>query len=579
MFQSVTAELSLVKKGFDRHRGAPPMLHRDNPCSLLLLRIQWQWAMLENSAKTKEDMAKKTPEANQAMEAKTKDIMANWLVRNQKTIAELPLVDMPSGGEGEETGLLPLDKFVDMQVKFSEDQTATLSAKSIEIEHALKDLIVQIMEYPLSFVQESVDPAEIAKLSEHFSTTSYKAVQDCTRLSLETIKGRIAARSLATFLFIDKPLFEVSVEMTPKGAKMNPELGEIQTAINTVVRAVLSCSKQISLWENDDNYASGKNVFDVVSKDKDVVRVVLMLTGALEGVKRQVYEYMHTMTKYDYLWKDNKKAAYNAFMSKDPSLEDFEAELKKYDLVEHEIMRIPQKHNIGAIVLETLALKTALSTEAKTWKKQYAQNLHGQARTELATITEWIEKHTRYLKRELNDLDDVRVAVGYLAAIREKETMLDSRSSAPSSRSTACSPSTTSTSRRRRPTRWTTSSTRGAGSRRWPTASTSISALTRCNTRRPSCATCACSSSTWPNSAPTSRPTGRACPACRLSRPTSACASSNGSTRSAGASSRRTRQVKPCSACRSRRTRSSKSLGAARCAQHLRTTGAARRTS
>jgi hypothetical protein len=404
VFQSVTAELSLVKKGFDRHRGAPPMLHRDNPCSLLLLRIQWQWAMLENSAKTKEDMAKTTPEANQAMEAKTKDIMANWLVRNQKTIAELPLVDMPSGGEGEETGLLPLDKFVDMQVKFSEEQTATLSAKSIEIEHALKDLIVQIMEYPLSFVQESVDPAEIAKLSEHFSTTSYKAVQDCTRLSLETLKGRIAARSLATFLFIDKPLFEVSVEMTPKGAKMNPELGEIQTAINTVVRAVLSCSKQISLWENDDNYASGKNVFDVVSKDKDVVRVVLLLTGALEGVKRQVYEYMHTMTKYDYLWKDNKKAAYNAFMSKDPSLEDFEAELKKYDLVEHEIMRIPQKHNIGAIALETLALKTALSTEAKTWKKQYAQNLHGQARTELATITEWIEKHTRYLKRELNDL-------------------------------------------------------------------------------------------------------------------------------------------------------------------------------
>ena len=489
---------------------------------------------------------------------KLKDIMANRLVRNQKTIAELPLVDMPLGGEGEETGLLPLDKFVDMQVKFSEEQTATLSAKSIEIEHALKDLIVQIMEYPLSFVQESVDPAEIAKLSEHFSTTSYKAVQDCTRLSLETIKGRIAARSLATFLFIDKPLFEVSVEMTPKGAKMNPELGEIQTAINTVVRAVLSCSKQTSLWENDDNYASGKNVFDVVSKDKDVVRVVLLLTGALEGVKRQVYEYMHTMTKYDYLWKDNKKAAYNAFMSKDPSLEDFEAELKKYDLVEHEIMRIPQKHNIGAIALETLALKTALSTEAKTWKKQYAQNLHGQARTELATITEWIEKHTRYLKRELNDLDDVRVAVGYLAAIREKETMLDSRSSAPSSRSTACSPSTTSTSRRRRPTRWTTSSTRGAGSRRWPTASTSISALTRCNTRRPSCATCACSSSTWPNSAPTSRPTGRACPACRLSRPTSACASSNGSTRSAGASSRRTRQVKPCSACRSRRTRSSR---------------------
>jgi dynein heavy chain len=146
---------------------------------------------------------------------------------------------------------------------------------------------------------------------------------------------------------------------------MNPELGEIQTAINTVVRAVLSCSKQISLWENDDNYASGKNVFDVVSKDKDVVRVVLMLTGALEGVKRQVYEYMHTMTKYDYLWKGNKKKEYEAFMSKEPTLEDFETELKKYDHVEQDILGIPQTHNIGALSLETGSLKTALSKEAR----------------------------------------------------------------------------------------------------------------------------------------------------------------------------------------------------------------------
>ena len=75
MFQSVTAELSLVKKGFDRHRGAPPMLHRDHPkyagaaVWARSLRIQRQWAILENSGKTKEDMAKKTPEANQAMEA------------------------------------------------------------------------------------------------------------------------------------------------------------------------------------------------------------------------------------------------------------------------------------------------------------------------------------------------------------------------------------------------------------------------------------------------------------------------------------------------------------------------------
>jgi len=217
----------------------------------------------------------------------------------------------------------------------------------------------------------------------------------------------------------------VGVEMTSTGAVMNPTLGEIQSAINSCARAVLDCSKSLGVWENDDGYGAGKKVFDVISRDKDIVRVVLLLTGALEGVKRQVYEYLHTFVKYDYLWKDSKKEAYEKFMAANPSLEDFEAELKKYDLVEQEIMRIPQKHNIGALSLETNPLKTALQKEARTWKKQYAQNLHSQAQSELEATTTWMEQHTRYLKRELNDLDDVRMAMGYLTAIRNKETMLD----------------------------------------------------------------------------------------------------------------------------------------------------------
>ena len=357
---------------------------------------------------------------------KLKDIMANRLMRNQQMIATMPLVDMPdTAGGGAEGGLVPLDKFVDIQLKFSSGQMGILAAKNIEIERGFKDLIVQILDYPLSYVTDSVDATEIAKLADHFSTTTYKAVQDCTRGSLETLKGRVAAKSLANFLFMDNPLFEVFVEMTSTGAKMNPTLDEIQSAINSCVRAVLVCSKQLDVWENDDGHGSGKKVFDVVSREKDVVRQVLLLTGSLEGVKRQVYEYLQTFAKYDYLWKGNKKKEYEAFMSKEPTLEDFETELKKYDHVEQDILGIPQTHNIGALSLETGSLKTALSKEAQAWKKQYAKNLHAQAQLELAKSTEWMEKHTRYLKRELNDLDDVQLAMGYLAAIREKETMLD----------------------------------------------------------------------------------------------------------------------------------------------------------
>jgi len=333
---------------------------------------------------------------------KLKDIVSNRLERNQSVIRALPLVEMP-----EEGTTLPLDKFVGMQTKFSTEQTAVMREKNVEVESAMRDLVRQILAYELAYVTTVVEQSDIDHLSNYFAKATYQAVLSCTRASLETLKARVASRSLANFLFIDAPIFEVNVEMSSTGALMNPTLVEIQAAINSCARAVLACSRLLTVWEDDEGYAAGKNVYDVISKHKDIVRVVLLLTGSIEGVKRQVHEYIHTFVKFDYLWKDNKKKAYEEFMSKAPSLEDFEAELKRYDQVEQEIMRIPEKHNIGALSLDTNPLKTALSLEARTWKKQYAQNLHQQAKLELDTITSWIDTHKRYLSRDINDLDDV----------------------------------------------------------------------------------------------------------------------------------------------------------------------------
>ena len=41
-------------------------------------------------------------------------------------------------------------------------------------------------------------------------------------------------------------------------------------------------------------------------------------------------EYLSTFLKYEYLWQDNMADAYTTFMSKEPTLEDFETELKTY---------------------------------------------------------------------------------------------------------------------------------------------------------------------------------------------------------------------------------------------------------
>lgn len=84
------------------------------------------------------------------------------------------------------------------------------------------------------------------------------------------------------------------------------------------------------------------------------------------------------------------QAAYDQFMRSNPTLEAFEAELKKYMAIETEVSGIPAVHNIGALSLETMPLKSSLKSEAVSWKTQFAQNLHKQCSDDLRAFDNYI---------------------------------------------------------------------------------------------------------------------------------------------------------------------------------------------
>ena len=153
--------------------------------------------------------------------------------------------------------------------------------------------------------------------------------------------------------------------------------------------------------------------------------MVLLLTGSIEGAKRQVYDFIGEFTAYDWLWKDSMQAAYEAFKARAPTIEDFENEIRKYVDVEQQISKISPVQNIGALSLETAPLKNSLRSEAAAWKAQYAQNLHAQAVEALEDVLSWMRATNSSLKREVKDLDDVRSTVGILNEVRARESMVD----------------------------------------------------------------------------------------------------------------------------------------------------------
>ncbi len=81
---------------------------------------------------------------------------------------------------------------------------------------------------------------------------------------------------------------------------------------------ILSCGKQLQVWGGK---AGAATYYDMIARDKEIVKVVLLLTGSIEGTKENVLEYISSFDKYKFLWQKDLATEYAAFMSTSPSLE------------------------------------------------------------------------------------------------------------------------------------------------------------------------------------------------------------------------------------------------------------------
>jgi len=67
------------------------------------------------------------------------------------------------------------------------------------------------------------------------------------------------------------------------------------------------------------------------------VKVILLLTGSIQGTKNYVYEYLDLFKAYSHLWNDDVNEALRKFSSRDPNLEDYEEKLIEFTKIEKEI--------------------------------------------------------------------------------------------------------------------------------------------------------------------------------------------------------------------------------------------------
>uniref|UniRef100_A0A383W453 AAA+ ATPase domain-containing protein n=1 Tax=Tetradesmus obliquus TaxID=3088 RepID=A0A383W453_TETOB len=348
---------------------------------------------------------------------KVMDIVDNRMEANLQAIQRTLLVELPADRS------FTYEEFITAQDKFQKAQAQPLAVRNEEVACAIEDVISLVENAPRENPDVTVDAREVDLFRSYYSSLMYKSILLATQRSFAAMKRRLGSKTATGIFYMERPFFDVDVELKLPNITLNPTLDGIQDAVNSTAKAILQASRQLRCW---GMIGGPPTYYDLIARDKEVVKSVLLLTGSVEGVKQQVAEYLSHFDKYAFLWKQSLQATYEAFMATSPTLEAFEAELKKYMAVETEIASIPTLYNIGSLSLETTPLKTSLKSEAASWKAQFAKNLHAQSAEDLKAFDSYIRDTTLKLNRKVEDLEDVRYLVNVLNEVREKEADIDS---------------------------------------------------------------------------------------------------------------------------------------------------------
>lgn len=141
----------------------------------------------------------------------------------------------------------------------------------------------------------------------------YQALLHATKFSLNQMKERICGRRNAPKQVL-KPFFEVDVHLEGSQSILKPTLEEVQSAINRAASHVLKSTKNVQNWNQGHLSEDQREPFyDWIAKDKEIVKVILLLTGSIQGTKNKVTEFLARFENYQWLWREKPEDSLKKF--------------------------------------------------------------------------------------------------------------------------------------------------------------------------------------------------------------------------------------------------------------------------
>uniref|UniRef100_A0A8W4F932 Dynein axonemal heavy chain 5 n=1 Tax=Sus scrofa TaxID=9823 RepID=A0A8W4F932_PIG len=304
---------------------------------------------------------------------------------------------------------------------------------ALVLKSKMPPIIEQLMVPHLSKVEEALQPGLAALTWASLNIDIY----------LKNAFAKISNNSASKMKQNSLPIFRASITLVIPNITMAPVLEDIQQTLNKVVECHVPytcCYKCFSLSlsfffllldtlemasENLPIPVQNRNYYKNVSDNKEIVKLVSVLSTIINSTKKEVIASMDCFKRYNHIWQKEKEETIMEFIMKNPLLSEFESQILYFQKLEQEINAEPEHICVGAIALYTADLKLTLTAETKAWMVVIGRHCNKKYKSEMENIFTLVEEFNKKLSRPIKDLDDIRIAMAALKEIRDQQIHID----------------------------------------------------------------------------------------------------------------------------------------------------------
>ncbi len=193
-----------------------------------------------------------------------------------------------------------------------------------------------------------------------------------------------------------RPAIKIKLILAIPHVALKPALDEVQASLNDTVQSILAIHKGIPLWRQEEEEEeeeeplqrtqsgvltatskvlttsskvlatpSGgpgsffgatshlRTFFKPVSENKEVVKLVSLMTTTISSAKVLVTQSLEHFKQYEELWTVDRNEYIQKFMKEEPSLSDIEAKLKEYTVLDDVFAEEEELLRSGSLALTT----------------------------------------------------------------------------------------------------------------------------------------------------------------------------------------------------------------------------------